>query len=330
MIITKDILSQNVPKEMLPTRLDSALNLYCNVSIENKSGIIVYNINPDTWNCLYPFYELNHKFTIDNYTFNKENITYKELIDEYQKAFKNIHELQNGNTKDIRKETLIEAYKKTFNLTDVVINDELSPIYELKYSKSKNVWTLYYFENYVASKIRNINTLLNQNLYEQKILPLNSYIKELDGINLVSNIPYLLSINSNILKLNNNLIDLKNIIDREFVNEWLNKLKKYWFDKDIDNAVSLFKNTSFYQETPFMKPYTTFEEIVKEWQHVKKENIQNIEINLLAIDGYTVIAQWILKQNDVNYDGIYEIKFNDKLECIYFKSWEMTDNEFIH
>lgn len=119
-------------------------------------------------------------------------------------------------------------------------------------------------------------------------------------------------------------------MNKEYVENWLNKLKKYWFTKDIYNAVSLFKNTSFYQETPFMKPYTTFEEIVKEWQHVKEENIQNIEIKLLAIDGYTVIAEWILKQNDVNYDGIYEIKFNDKLECIYFKSWEMTDNEFVH
>ena len=49
---------------------------------------------------------------------------------------------------------------------------------------------------------------------------------------------------------------------KEYVENWLNKLKKYWFDKDIDNAVSLFKNTSFYQETPFMKPYTTFEEII--------------------------------------------------------------------
>lgn len=118
-------------------------------------------------------------------------------------------------------------------------------------------------------------------------------------------------------------------MDKQYVNEWLNKLKKYWYNKDIDNAVSLFKSTSFYQETPFMKPYTTFEEIVKEWQHVKEENIQNIEINLLAIDGYTVIAEWILKQNDVNYDGIYEIKYNDKLECIYFKSWEMTDKIII-
>ena len=112
---------------------------------------------------------------------------------------------------------------------------------------------------------------------------------------------------------------------KEFAEEWLNNLKKYWFNKDIESAVSLFKNTTFYQETPFMKPYTTIEEINEEWQHVKNENIQNIEINLLAIDDKVVIAQWILKQNNVNYDGIYEIKFNDNLECIYFKSWEMND-----
>ena len=47
-------------------------------------------------------------------------------------------------------------------------------------------------------------------------------------------------------------------MNREYVENWLNNLKKYWFNKDIDNAVSLFKNTSFYQETPFMKPYTTY------------------------------------------------------------------------
>ncbi len=112
-------------------------------------------------------------------------------------------------------------------------------------------------------------------------------------------------------------------MDKQFVEEWLNKLKKYWFNKEIDNAVSLFKKTTFYQETPFMEPYTALEEIDEEWQHVKNENIQSIEIKPLAIDGYTVIAQWILKQNDINFDGIYEIKFNENMECIYFKSWEM-------
>lgn len=118
-------------------------------------------------------------------------------------------------------------------------------------------------------------------------------------------------------------------MNRQFVDEWLNKLKNYWFNKDIESAVLLFKSTLFYQETPFMKPYTTLEEIRKEWQHVKNENIQFIEIKPLAIDGYTIIAQWILKQNNQNFDGIYEIKFNRNLECTYFKSWEMIEQKEI-
>ena len=112
-------------------------------------------------------------------------------------------------------------------------------------------------------------------------------------------------------------------MNRKFVEQWLNDLREYWLNKDIINAVSLFNKTTFYQETPFIEPYTTIEEINQEWQHVKDENIQKIEIKILAIEGNTVIAEWILKQNDNNYDGIYEIKFNDNCECIYFKSWEM-------
>lgn len=113
-------------------------------------------------------------------------------------------------------------------------------------------------------------------------------------------------------------------MNRIYIENWLNKLKEFWLNKDIDSALTLFQNTTFYQETPFMKPYTTFNEIREEWQHVKNENIQNIEIEILAIEDYTVIAHWSLKQNDIIFDGIYEIKFNDKLDCIYFKSWEMT------
>lgn len=113
-------------------------------------------------------------------------------------------------------------------------------------------------------------------------------------------------------------------MNKELVEEWLNKLKEYWFNKDIDNAVSLFNKTTYYQETPFMPPYTTIEEIREEWQHVKDENIQNIEFDILAIDNNTLIVEWKLKQNDEDYDGIYEIKFDDELNCIYFKSWEMT------
>lgn len=206
MIITENILDEQVPKEMMPTRLDSAMNLYTNVNYNGKTGIIVYNTNPDTWNCLYSFYELNHKFTIDNYSFSKENMTYRELIEEYKKVYQDVYEIQKGNTKNVRIQTLIDEYKRTFDLDNVHISDELLPIFELKYSKSKNVWTLYYFENYIADCVDDFNKLINQKLYEQNILPIDSSIKEIDGVELTSNIPYLLSIKSNVEKLQNNII----------------------------------------------------------------------------------------------------------------------------
>ena len=206
-IITNNILDEKVPIEILPTRLDSAMNLYTNIKINKKSGIVVYNTNPGSWDTVYPFYEQNHKFTIVNYKFSKENITYRELLEEYQKVYHKIYEIDNKNTKSVRIKTLIEEYKKTFNLKAAHIGEELLPIFELKYSKSKNVWTLYYFENYVVDKIDDLDKLLNQKQYDQKILPLDSNITKLDGVELTSNIPYLLSLQQNIEKLKSNVIE---------------------------------------------------------------------------------------------------------------------------
>ncbi len=208
MIITEEMLNKKVPKDMIPTRLDSALNLYTNVLYGDEIGIIVYNTNPNTWNCLYSFYELNHKFTIDNYKINKENPTFEELIEEYKKIYHKVYEQEKGYIKEKRINILSDEFKKTFKLDGVNINEELEPIFELKFSKSKNVWTLYYFENYVANKVDNINDLLKQNLYEQKILPLDPSITAIDSIEVASNISYLLSLQNNIDKLNNNLIEL--------------------------------------------------------------------------------------------------------------------------
>lgn len=206
MIITEKILDENVPKDMIPKRLDSAMNLYTNVNYDGKSGIIVYNTNPSTWNCLYSFYELNHKFTVDNYIFSDRNITYRQLVEEYRKVYKSIYEEEKGQIKEKRIEILSNEFKRTFNLNDVSISEELLPIFELKFSKSKNVWTLYYFENYVANKVDSLDKLLNQKIYEQEILPLDPNIKEINGIEIASNIPYLLSLEDNIEKLNNNLL----------------------------------------------------------------------------------------------------------------------------
>lgn len=94
-------------------------------------------------------------------------------------------------------------------------------------------------------------------------------------------------------------------------------------NKEVDNATNLFKKTIYYQESPFMEPYTTFDEISQEWQHIKNQNIKNIEFKILAVDNNVLIVEWLFEEDITEFNGIYEIKFNDNLECIYFKSWEM-------
>ncbi len=207
MIITPNMLNEIVPKDILPTRLDSALNLYTNINYKNKKGLILYNTNPTTWNSLYPFFELNHKFVLNNFQIKDENITYGELIKEYEKFYQKDYEQKRGYNKEKRIHILKEEYIKTFNLNNANINAELTPVYELKFSKSQNVWTLYYFENYVANQIDDLEVLLNEELYEQKILPIDSKTTVIDGINIISNLSYILSIPSNIEILNHNLIE---------------------------------------------------------------------------------------------------------------------------
>lgn len=201
MIITKEMLNEKVPSNMFPTRLDSAMNLYTYI---NNKGLVLYNVNPDTWNCLYPFFELNHKFTINNYNFENTDITYKELILKYQKQYNLIHEIKNGYTKEKRKDILLSEYKKTFNLDLAIITDELESFYELKYSKSMNVWTLYYFENYVVNKVNDLNVLLSQTLYQQEFIPLDYKFDKVNNTSIVENTLYLISNDENTKLLEKN------------------------------------------------------------------------------------------------------------------------------
>lgn len=112
-------------------------------------------------------------------------------------------------------------------------------------------------------------------------------------------------------------------MDRKFMEQWLHNLKNAWWNKDIEKATSLFINTTYYQETPFLEPYTNLEQIKNEWQHIKNQNIKNIEFKILAIDNDVAIVEWMFEEGKREFSGIYEIKFNNNLECIYFKSWEM-------
>lgn len=180
MIITKNMLNQKVPKEMIPSRLDSATDLYTNT----KEGLILYNIKPETWNVLYPFFQQENKFTIDEYKIENEEITYQELIDIYNNIYNKEFELEKGFNEEKRKQVLLNEFNRTFNVSGTKISEKLDSHYELKYSKSKNVYTLYYLENYIASYISDVDELLSQKIFTQELLNLdnNSIKKEINGV----------------------------------------------------------------------------------------------------------------------------------------------------
>lgn len=86
---------------MIPTRLDSATDLYT----YTKHGLILYNINPSTWNVLYPFFQQTNKFIIDSYEIENKNITYKDLIEIYNNIY---------NTEYVAKKALMSLKENKF------------------------------------------------------------------------------------------------------------------------------------------------------------------------------------------------------------------------
>lgn len=205
MIITENMLNEKVPKEMIPSRLDSATDLYINT---NK-GLILYNIKPDTWNVLYPFFQQENKFTIDSYKIENSDITYKQLIDLYNEIYNKEYVVKQGFSEENRKKVLIDEFNKVFNVSGTKTGEKIDSHYELKYSKSKNVYTLYYLESYIASDIDDINTLLNQKVYEQELLDLNNIPAsgEINEIKIDDAIISILNDKNKLNIINNNILN---------------------------------------------------------------------------------------------------------------------------
>ncbi len=189
MIITKDMLNQKVPIEMFPTRLDSATDLYT----YTDKGLILYNIKPTTWNILYPFFQQNNKFTMNDFNVENKELTYQELIDIYNSIYTTNYEIEKGFHEEKRKQVLIEEFNEIFGVYGTIISGKLDSHYELKYSKSQNVYTLYYLESYIAKGINSIDKLLSQKVYQQEFLSLEEYPipKEINGVKLVDSLSLL-------------------------------------------------------------------------------------------------------------------------------------------
>lgn len=104
------------------------------------------------------------------------------------------------------------------------------------------------------------------------------------------------------------------------INNWCEKLKQYWIQKDISKIISLFDEDVDYYETPFQK----VDEIKLVWKDIESQNLQSLEYKIIGEKNNTIIANYIMNDNGRIVDMIYEIELNDKGKCTYFKQWYMV------
>ena len=112
-------------------------------------------------------------------------------------------------------------------------------------------------------------------------------------------------------------------MQKEYVEKWIENMRQAWLTKDLKAVEVMFAKTTLYYETPFEKPATNIEDIMKLWEGVKEQQIKRLDFDLLALDNNVAIVQWIFEKQEAYFDGIYLIKFNDNGDCLFFKSWEM-------
>jgi hypothetical protein len=167
--ITNDLLDKKPTNK--PSRFDMAINFYCCLKKDNKHYLVTYYYNP-AWNLYYPFYDDIHKTPI---THNSKSNTYGELIEETNKIL----------GIDLE-EKLNLAHKRFIELIGCdckVVPSKTKELYELKYSKTANTYSLYKLYNFIITEVEDLNKVLNPQNLKCKIFD----IENLDSTKVVSN-----------------------------------------------------------------------------------------------------------------------------------------------
>jgi len=182
------ILSELVPSSKIPTRVVFSISLLIPCEINKQKGLLLYNYEPSTWNTWFPPYHAYYW----KMGFNKGS--YKDLIAAAESACPDTTTLHPAG---YLKETAAIIRDK-FNIQELRVQDE--PIneadYWLKYSKTKNEWTLYRFM-YHVSRASLPPSFSNNPLFS--VIPIDSQLKlilekgVINGITVVDNLLYHLS-----------------------------------------------------------------------------------------------------------------------------------------
>jgi hypothetical protein len=108
---------------------------------------------------------------------------------------------------------------------------------------------------------------------------------------------------------------------------WMGKLETEWKNHNLDGILTLFKKTVEYYEGPFSSPVSSLDDISDLWQETKYQNIEQLNIDMIAFEQGKCAMHWYLKYMDnrdgniYEMDGTYEVRFNAEGDCVFFKQW---------
>ena len=158
--ITDEMLNKKV--ENKPSRFDMAINFYCCVKKDSKYFLVAYYYNP-AWNVFYPFYDDINKTPI----IKKSNATtYRELIQE-------TNETININLQE-KLDLAHKRFRELIGCDCKVKQSKTSQLFELKYSKTADLYTIYKLYNFVITEVGDINIVLNPSKLKCKLFELDN------------------------------------------------------------------------------------------------------------------------------------------------------------
>ena len=171
-MVTNDIIQNNIPAYIRVQRHIAIISFYLVVKKDNQNFLVTYDIKPE-WQMWYPFYYNPKGKAVNHFSSAR---TYSSLIKE------NNEYVKIDITKSILK--AINYYKEIIGNVEFLIEPLNNGFleYELKYSKSTKMYTMYRFYNFVITEISNIKIPLNPAKFNCKLINLNEVSSTLNLI----------------------------------------------------------------------------------------------------------------------------------------------------
>lgn len=114
---------------------------------------------------------------------------------------------------------------------------------------------------------------------------------------------------------------------KEQLSIWTERFVSLWKNHDVESILDMFDETEQYYEGPFSEAVSSREDIKKLWVDIVYQDIIDLSVDVIAMEGSVVVMHWYLKYKDTRefsvyeMDGTYQVAFNDKGKCSYFKQW---------